>query len=250
LPAPDAASAAGTPPDLLPPGERRRGRRLAVLSHPAGMTHRAIYTEQLPTLALVGLGASETLVGLQRAFEPLSQLLQLATGGGALRKRTILVGGQLFGVIAGLPMTAYPWLAAMGPELAPTLALASLATCAIGIVAGQSVWFPLLRGYVEPGRIGQFIGVLRSAGRVERRLRGRRYAGAVRDRARSRADPHAGRSRRRDEPRLRCRAPRGRAAALRNARRRGTEALAYRTLFSGAAALTALAPVPLRRLST
>lgn len=148
----------------LSPAERRRGRRLAVASHPAGMTHRTIYTEQLPTLALVGLGASEAVVGLQRAFEPLSQLFQLAAlrAVGRVRKRTILVAGQGFAVAAGLPLVAYGMLVAAGPEAGAAIALASLALCAIGTVAGNSVWFPLLRGYVEPGRIGQFFGVLRT----------------------------------------------------------------------------------------
>lgn len=151
-------------PALLAPADRQRGRRLAVLSHPAGMTHRTIYTEQLPTLALVGLGASEALVGLQRAFEPASQLLQLVAlrAVGRVRKRTILITGQALAVTAGLPLAAYPLLAAAGPTLGPALALASLALCAVGVVIGNAVWFPLLRGYVEPGRIGQFFGVLRT----------------------------------------------------------------------------------------
>lgn len=153
-----------SPPASLSPAERRRGRRLAVLSHPAGMTHRTVYTDQLPTLALVGLGASEALVGLQRAFEPLSKLLQLVAlrAVGPLRKRTLLIAGQGFSVLAGLPMVAYAWLAAAGPGGGPALALASLALCAAGLVIGNAVWFPLLRGYVEPGRIGQFFGVLRT----------------------------------------------------------------------------------------
>lgn len=154
----------GPDPDLLPPAERRRGRRLAVLSHPAGMTHRTVYLEQLPTLALVGLGASEALVGLQRAFEPLSQLLKLGAlrAVGRVRKRSILLAGQLFAVLAGLPLVAYGAFAAAGPEAGPAFALASLALCAVGVVIGNSVWFPLLRGYVEPGRTGEFFGVLRT----------------------------------------------------------------------------------------
>jgi predicted MFS family arabinose efflux permease len=148
----------------LAPEERRRGRRLAVLSHPAGMTHRTVYTEQLPTLALVGLGASEALVGLQRAFEPLSKLLQLGAlrAVGRVRLRSILLAGQSFAVVAGLPLAAYGALAAAGPEAGARIALVCLALCAVGTVAGNSVWFPLLRSYVEPGRIGQFFGVLRT----------------------------------------------------------------------------------------
>src|SRR5690606_39140658 len=59
-------------------------------------------------------------------------------------------------------LAAYPWLAAAGPAQGPAIALASLALCAVGIVIGNAVWFPLLRSYVEPGRIGQFFGVLRT----------------------------------------------------------------------------------------
>lgn len=148
----------------LTPAERRRGRRLAVLSHPAGMTHRTIYTEQLPTLALVGLGASEAIIGLQRAFVPIAQLLQLGTlrAVGRVRKRTILVAGQSFAVLAGLPLLAYGALADVGGPAGPAIALASLALTAVGLVVGSAVWFPLLRGYVEPDRIGQFFGVLRT----------------------------------------------------------------------------------------
>jgi hypothetical protein len=147
----------------LEEAERERGRRLAVLSHPAGMTHRNVYTDQLPTLALVGLGASEAWIGLQRAFEPLSQLLQLPTlrAVGRLRMRTILVGGQLVAVAGGLPMVAYAALQGRG-DAALALALASLWITAVGIVISQTVWFPLLRSYVEPGRIGAFFGVLRT----------------------------------------------------------------------------------------
>lgn len=148
----------------LDPAQRRRGRRLAVLSHPAGMTHRNAFTDQLPTLALVGLGASEAWIGLQRAFEPVSQLLQLPALRlvGRHRKRSILVAGQLIAVLAGLPLVAYGWLARAGGGLALGVALASLWITAVGIVISQTVWFPILRSYVEPGRIGEFFGVLRS----------------------------------------------------------------------------------------
>jgi hypothetical protein len=153
-----------TPPIALDPASRRRGRRLAVASHPAAMTHRNIYTDQLPTLALVGLGASEAWIGLQRAFEPVSQLLQLPTLRlvGRLQKRSILIGGQAIAVLGGLPLVAYAALVATGGGRALGLALASLWLTAVGIVISQTVWFPLLRGYVEPGRIGEFFGVLRT----------------------------------------------------------------------------------------
>jgi len=146
----------------LEPALRRRGRRLALLSHPAGMMHSNVYTDQLPTLALVGLGASEAVVGLQRAFDPLCELLQLPTlrAVGRLPKRRILVAGQLLAVAAGLPLVAYAWLAAS--RLAVPIALASLGATSIGLAISNTVWFPLLRGYVEPSRIGAFFGLLRS----------------------------------------------------------------------------------------
>lgn len=128
------------------------------------MTHRNAFTDQLPTLALVGLGASETWIGLQRAFEPLSQLLQLPTLRlvRRFRMRSILVAGQAIAVVAGLPLVAYAALASAGGAAALAIALASLWITAVGIVISQTVWFPLLRGYVEPGRIGAFFGVLRT----------------------------------------------------------------------------------------
>lgn len=149
---------------VLGPVERRRGRWLAVASHPAGMTHRNAFTDQLPTLALVGLGASETWIGLQRAFEPLSQMLQLPTLRlvGRVRMRSILVAGQAIAVVGGAPMIAYATLGARGESAALAIALASLWITAAGIVISQTVWFPILRSYVEPGRIGEFFGVLRT----------------------------------------------------------------------------------------
>lgn len=151
-------------PSPLDPARRRLGRRLAVLSHPAGMTHRNVFTDQLPTLALVGLGASEAWIGLQRAFEPISQLIQLPTlrAVGRLRKRPILVGGQVLAVLGGLPLIAYGTLQGWGGDLALAVALTSLWLTAVGFVISQTVWFPLLRSYVEPDRIGEFFGVLRT----------------------------------------------------------------------------------------
>jgi hypothetical protein len=148
----------------LEPALRRRGRRLALLSHPAGMMHSNVYTDQLPTLALVGLGASEALVGAQRAFDPLSELLQLPTlsAVGRLRKRSILIAGQLLAVAGGLPLVAYAALAHGSGSRAVAIALASFAATSIGLAVSNTVWFPLLRGYVEPGRIGSFFGLLRT----------------------------------------------------------------------------------------
>ncbi len=128
------------------------------------MTHRNVFTDQLPTLALIGLGASESWIGLQRAFEPISQLFQLPTlrAVARLRKRPILIGGQVVAVLGGLPLVAYATLQHIGGNTALAIALVSLWVTAVGIVISQTVWFPLLRGYVEPGRIGEFFGVLRT----------------------------------------------------------------------------------------
>jgi predicted MFS family arabinose efflux permease len=127
------------------------------------MTHRFAYTEHLPTLALVELGASEAIVGLQRMFEPLGQVLQFPTlrAVGRFRKRSILVVGQLIAFLAGLPLVAFGLLASSPQEPAVLIVLASLAVTAVGIVIAQTVWFPMLRGYVEPDRIGVFFGLLR-----------------------------------------------------------------------------------------
>jgi MFS family permease len=131
------------------------------------MTHRYAYTADLPTLALVSLGASELVVGFQRAFEHVGQLLQLPTlrAVGRVRKRSILVAGQVLAVVGGLPLIAFASLAAIG-EAAVPITLVCLALASVGIVIGQTVWFPLLRSYVEPERIGSFFGILRTGWHV------------------------------------------------------------------------------------
>jgi predicted MFS family arabinose efflux permease len=151
----------------LPEAARARGRWLAWTSHPAGMTHRYAYTADLPTLALVSLGASELVVGFQRAFEHVGQLLQLPTlrAVGRMRKRSILMAGQTLAVVGGLPLIAFGAFAGLG-EAAVPITLACLAVASVGIVIGQTVWFPLLRGYVEPERVGSFFGILRTGWHV------------------------------------------------------------------------------------
>lgn len=148
----------------LDAAERRRGRHLAVSSHPAGMTFWMVFTEHLPTLLLVSLGASEAQIGLQRAFLPGLQLLQLPTLRTIawLSKRRILVAGQLFALVAALPLMGLGRFLELDGESARVVALASLAFVAVGLNVGNTVWFPLLRSYVEPGRIGAFFGTLRS----------------------------------------------------------------------------------------
>jgi len=144
--------------------ERTRGRRLAITSHPFGMTYWMAFTQHMPTLALVSLGASEAVVGLQNAFLPLLQALQLPTlrAVGKVSKRRILVTGQIVAVLGGIPMLFFATLASWQGPLPIAVALLSLAVVAAGLQSSNTVWFPLLRGYVESRRIGTFFGTLRT----------------------------------------------------------------------------------------
>ena len=159
--APLEAAAAAPPLDAA---TRARGRRLAVASHPAGMTFRTVFTEWLPTLALVGLGGSPALVGLQSAFDPLGHFLQLGVlrAVGRWSKRRILLAGQVLAIVAALPLLAYGTLQSEPGALALGIAVASFAAVAAGIAISDTVWFPLLRSYVEPGAVGRFFGTIRS----------------------------------------------------------------------------------------
>ena len=122
-----------------------------------------VFTQQLPTLSLVQLGASETAVGLQNSFMYLFQLLQLPTlrAVGRFPKRWILIAGQLLAITAALPLVFYSDLASSSNAVA--IALLSFALVAVGLNVAQTVWFPLLRGYTERERIGRFFGTIRSA---------------------------------------------------------------------------------------
>jgi predicted MFS family arabinose efflux permease len=147
----------------LSAAERARGRRLAILSHPAGMTHRMAFSDQLPTLALVALGASEGMVGAQRFLALFAVLLQLPTlrSVGHVSKRRILVSGQGVAVLGSLPLLAFGWLEGQG-GLGLGLALAGFAVTSAGFMVSSTVWFPLLHGFVDPDRIGRFFGTLRT----------------------------------------------------------------------------------------
>ena len=128
------------------------------------MTFSVVFTQQLPTIALVSLGASEALVGLQNAFLPAAQTLQLPTLRAIARvsKRTILIAGQAFAIAVALPLVAFGRLARLGEPEAIAVALTSLALVAIGLQVSGTVWFPMLRSYVEAGAIGRFFGALRT----------------------------------------------------------------------------------------
>lgn len=154
-------------PTRLDPSDRARGRRLAIVSHPAGNAFAMALTEHLPTLALLALGAGESMVGGQSAIKTGANLLQLPTLRRVARipKRSILVRGHLLAMAGMLPLLAFDPLreAARGGSIWPAwIALVSLGVAAAGISISNTVWFPLLRAYVDPLRIGRFFGVLRS----------------------------------------------------------------------------------------
>lgn len=156
------------PAPPLPESERTRGRRLAITSNVPAMTFWTAFGDQLPTLALISLGASETLVGVQSGLRLGFQGLQLP----ALRfvgwfsKRSILVSGQLFAQFAALPLVFFALLRSLEPETARAIVFVSLVLTAIGLNFSDLVWFSLLRGYLDPDRIGRFFGVIRSTWHV------------------------------------------------------------------------------------
>jgi hypothetical protein len=132
------------------------------------MTFRTVFGEWLPTLALVGLGASEAVVGFQSAFDSLGHVVQLGVlrAVGRYSKRALLVAGQLVAVAGGVPLLAYASLQAAPADVAIGIVLASLAVTAFGNAICDTVWFPILRSYVEPGQVGRFFGTIRSVWHV------------------------------------------------------------------------------------
>jgi predicted MFS family arabinose efflux permease len=144
---------------------RARGRRLAITSHPAGMTFWTVHTEHIPTLLLVSLGASEFQIGLQGAFLPGLQLLQLPTLRtiAQIPKRTILLLGQVAALLGALPLLFLDPLLSFGEATVRGIALVSFALVAAGLNVGNTVWFPMLRSYVDSNRIGHFFGLIRSS---------------------------------------------------------------------------------------
>lgn len=159
---------AGNPSvERLSDADRARGRRLAIVSHPAGNAFAMALSEHLPTLALLALGASESVVGGQSAIKTGANLLQLPTLRRVARipKRKILTWGHLLAVGGMLPLLAFSPLreaAEAGDPRPAWIALGSLAIASAGISISNTVWFPMLRAYVDPARIGRFFGLLRS----------------------------------------------------------------------------------------
>jgi len=156
-------SAASAP---LSQAQRARGRFLAIASHPMGMTFNYAFTGDLATLALISLGASEAVVGLYGGLTRSSSLLQLPAlrAVASVPKRRILVWGHAAALVATAPLPFYGAFAE-GP-LGLAVVFTSLVLGAAAMVVSSSVWFPLLRGYVEPERIGGFFGILRSGWHV------------------------------------------------------------------------------------
>jgi len=144
--------------------ERARGRWLAITSNVPAMTFRTAFTGQLPTLALVSLGASEALIGLQSGLFMGLAGMQLP----ALRliswfpKRALLISGQLFALAASLPLIFFGSVAALGPDRAVAIVFSCLALTGAGLTLTDLVWFPLLRAYVDPEQTGRFFGAIRS----------------------------------------------------------------------------------------
>ena len=141
-----------------------RGRRLAITSHPLGNTFRLIFTQHLPTLALVSLGASEFQVGLQSSFVFVFIALQLPTlrAVGRFSKRSLLVASHTFAVMTALPLVFWAELEALPGSRPVDLAMLSFGLVAVGVCIGETVWFPMLRAFVLPERIGRFFGTLRT----------------------------------------------------------------------------------------
>ncbi len=161
---PAAVRSKVAPAPPLSRAERARARRLAIVSHPAGNSFNVIFSQYLPTLALVALGASETVVGLQSGLASSSHLLQLPTlrAVGRHTKKTILIAGHVAALIAASPLLFYGALAAQGGSFAVGVVFTSLVLTSAAINVSNAVWFPLLRGYVEIDRIGHFFGMIRS----------------------------------------------------------------------------------------
>ena len=146
---------------------RRHGRRLAISSHPLGMTFSLVFTQHLPTLALVSLGASEAVVGIQSGLGAMDLLrLPALRAVSVFSKRTILIAGQVVALAAAGPLICFPILLDRSRRLdgdgAVAIALLSLVGVTAAVRVAETVWFPLLRSYVEPERIGRFFGALRS----------------------------------------------------------------------------------------
>jgi hypothetical protein len=147
---------------------RARGRRITIASHLAGMVFHVGITGELATLALVEVGASEGVVGLHSGLLRTALLLQLPVLllVRLVRKRSLLVAGQVIALVTSLPLLWFAGVATLRDPWSVGIVFASLTLSAAALQAAGAVWFPLLRGYVEPGEIGSFFGTLRTTWHV------------------------------------------------------------------------------------
>ena len=65
-------------------------------------------------------------------------------------------------MLAALPLVFWSSIEALPGTGPVAVAMASFAFVAVGLCIGETVWFPLLRGFVETERIGRFFGTLRT----------------------------------------------------------------------------------------
>ncbi|MBL4845663.1 MAG: MFS transporter [Planctomycetes bacterium] len=150
--------------DELSPDEQRRGRRLAVISHPFSMTFRMAYMGDLATQALITLGATAGPVGVFTSLISFAALAQLP----GLRlvdrigKRGLILATQGIALVFSLPLLWFGWLQGLGGGLSWGAALACLTAVMLAVVCGSTAWWPLLHGYVPASRTGRFFSVLRS----------------------------------------------------------------------------------------
>jgi MFS family permease len=77
-------------------------------------------------------------------------------------KRSLLLTGHGLALIASAPLLGFAALQALDPHLGIGLVFGCLFFTALGISLTELVWFPLLRAYVEPDRIGRFFGAIRT----------------------------------------------------------------------------------------
>lgn len=150
--------------ERLPAALQRRGRWLAIGSHPFSMLFRVVHLRGLATQALVTLGAAEAVVGLHASLGPFATILQLP----ALKlmdkvgKKRLLLLTQLVALLSAAPLLWFADLKAMGPAAAAPIAIASLAVTAMALMIGSTAWWPLLHGFVSPDRTSRFFAVLRT----------------------------------------------------------------------------------------
>lgn len=151
------------PPELSP-AEQRRGRLCAIASHPFSMLYRMATVGTLATQALVTLGASATAVGAHAGLVSFATLIQLPSLRllSRIEKRRLLLWTQVAGLVTGLPLVAFAWLAELDPGVAVPLALLSLALTTLALTSGSTAFWPLLHGFVPRSATARFFATLRS----------------------------------------------------------------------------------------